>query len=319
VAWRESKSACLRTDSSSRGQPDLAKLGAVKLFSASEYEFGFIAVGATPIGVIALGLAPVGVLSIGIMPVGLVTFACGGSLGLVNFVCGVGVGGFVRAIGVAIGGDASAVGFELSLARDRDIDTTSALALNSYWIRMGLVAALVLLLLWPVTDERLAVTHMDRVVRAVWRAHPSKSEGIFIAPDSECRVDALMRSDGDERLHVDLSLTCGSLRLAERQLRSGCTVVQRDDGRAYDLRCNAERIPARETEDDVKPELPGLAFDSLASPGSVVVQADGPPPMRVELRVDSPSEAISGGPLLDEGVTELTGASGRDYLRRAVE
>jgi hypothetical protein len=291
----------------------------VRLFSASEYEFGFFAVGATPIGVVALGMAPVGVLSIGIMPVGLLTFACGGSLGLVNFVCGAGFGGFVRGVGVAIGGDASAVGFDFSLAGDRDTDTTSGLSLDSYWVRMGIVAALVLLLLWPVAAERLAVTRMDRVARAVWQAHPSKSEGLYIAPDSECRVDALMRSDGAERLHVDLSLTCGSLLLAERQLRSGCTVAQRDDGRAYDLRCNAERIPPRETEDEVEPELPGLAFDSLATPGRVVVHADGPPPMRVELRVDSPSEAISGGPLLAEGVTELTGASGRDYLRRAAE
>jgi hypothetical protein len=124
-----------------------------------------------------------------------------------------------------------------------------------------------------------------------------------------------MRSDGHERLHVDLSLTCGSLLLVERQVRDGCTVVQLDDGRAYDLRCNAERVPPRESEDDVEPEVPGLMFDSIASPGSAAVQAHGPPPMHVELRVDSPSEAISGGPLLPVGVTELTGAGGSDYLR----
>lgn len=283
----------------------------MRFFSASEYEFGFIAVGETPIGVIAMGLAPIGVVSIGIMPVGLLTFACGGSLGLVNFVCGVGFGGFVRAVGVAIGGDASAVGFDLSLVGDHDADSEP----NAYRVRMGIAAALVLLLLWPVTRERLAVTHMDRVVRAAWRAYPSKSEGIYIAPDSECRADALMRSDGHERLHVDLSLTCGSLLLAERQLRSGCTVVQHDDGRAYDLRCSAERIPPRESEDDVEPEVPGLWFDSIASPGRAGVEAHGPPPMRVELRVDSQTQAVSGGPLLADRVTELTGASGSDYLQ----
>jgi hypothetical protein len=180
---------------------------------------------------------PVGVISIGVAPIGLLTVACGASLGLVNFVCGVGLGGFVRAVGVAIGGDASATGFEYSLAGERDGEP----ATNSYWIRMAIVAALVLLLSWPVTYERLAITHMDRVARAAWQAHPVNSEGIYIAPDSECRVDALMRSDGHERLHVDLSLTCGSLLLVERHIRSGCTVVQLDDGRAYDLRCNAER------------------------------------------------------------------------------
>lgn len=281
----------------------------MRLFSASEYEFGFIAIGPTPIGIIALGLAPVGVISIGIAPVGLLTFACGASLGVVNFVCGVGIGGFVRAVGIALGSDASAVGFDYSLAGEHDMST------NSYWIRMGIVAALVLLLLSPVSYERLAVTNMDRVARAVWRAYPSKSEGIYVAPDSECRVDALMRSDGTERLHVDLSLTCGSLLLAERQLRTGCTVVQLDEGRAYDLRCNAERIPPRENEDDVEPEVPGLRLDSIASPGSAEVQADGPPPMHLELRVDAPSQAISGGPLLADGVAELTGASGYDYLQ----
>jgi hypothetical protein len=294
----------------------LAKLARVRLFSASEYEFGFIAVGAAPIGIIALGMAPVGVVSIGVVPVGLLTFACGGSLGLLNFVCGVGFGGYVRAIGVAIGGDARALGFHLSLVGERDADeSTSKVTTNSYWVRSSIAAALVLLLLWPVTYERLAVTHMDRVVRAAWRVHPSKVEGIYVAPDSECRADALMRSDGDRRLHVDLSLTCGSLLLAERQLRDGCTVVQHDDGRAYDLRCSAERIPPQESEDDVEPEVPGLWFDSIASPGRAGAEAHGPPPMFVELSVDAPSQAISGGPLLPDGVTELTGASGYDYLQ----
>lgn len=283
----------------------------MRFFSASEYEFGFIAVGSTPIGVIALGMAPVGVISIGVVPLGLLTVACGGSLGLVNFVCGVGFGGYVRAIGVAIGGDASAVGFDLSLVGE---DTDRELAPRSYWVRMGIAAALVLLLLSPIAYERLAVTHMDRVVRAAWRVHPSKSEGIYLAPDSDCRVDALLRSDGHQRLHVDLSLTCGSLLLAERQLRSGCTVVQHDDGRAYDLRCIAERIPPRENDDDVEPEVPGLSFDSIASPGRASVEAHGPPPMFVELRVEAPSQAFSGGPLLTDGVTELTGANGPDFF-----
>jgi hypothetical protein len=289
----------------------------MRLFSASEYEFGLIAVGAAPIGVVALGLTPVGVVSIGVMPLGLLTLACGGSLGVVNFVCGVGLGGFVRAVGLAVGGDAHAVGMQLSLTGDDDGEPDRSS--SSYWVRVGIVAALVLLLMSPVVVERIAVTHMDRVVRAVWRAHPASSEGIYIAPETECRVDALMRSDGSERLHVDMSLTCGSLLLVERHLRSGCTVVQRDGGRAYDLRCDAERIPEHESEDDVVPEVPGLSFDSIASPGRAVMQSEGPPPMLVQLRVDSPSEAISGGPLLVEGVAELTGERGSDYLQGLVE
>jgi hypothetical protein len=295
----------------------LAKLARVRFFSASEYEFGFIAVGSAPIGIIALGVAPVGVVSIGVVPVGLLTFACGGSLGLVNFVCGAGFGGYVRAVGLAIGGNASAVGFHLSLVGDRDADDepTSRLSTDSYWLRMNIAAALVLLLLWPVAYERFAVTRMDRIVRAAWRVHPSKVEGIYVAPDSECRADALMRSDGHRRLHVDLSLTCGSLLLAERRLRSGCTVVQHDDGRAYDLRCSAERIPAKENEDGVEPEVPGLWFDSIASPGRAGAEAHGPPPMHIELSVEAPSQAISGDPLLPDGLTELTGASGYDYLQ----
>ena len=218
----------------------------------------------------------------------------------------------MRGVGAAFGADAEAVGFHLSLSDEAD----RVVSPRSYWTRMGIVAALVLLAVWPIASERIAVTHMDRVVRAVWRAHPTSSEGIYLAPESECRVDALMRSDGSERLHVDLSLTCGSLLIAERQLRNGCTVRQLDEGRAYDLRCNAERIPEHETEDETVPEVPGLLFDSIASPGSAEVVAEGPPPMRVQLRVDSPSEAISGGPLLAEGVTELTGEPGTDYLQR---
>lgn len=285
----------------------------MRLFSASEYDFGLISVGPAPIGVVALGLAPVGVVAIGITPVGLLTLACGGSLGVVNFVCGIGLGGFVRGIGIAIGLDTQAVGIPLSLM-DGDLPRE-----KPYWIGMAIVSALVLALLWPIASERLAVTRMDRVARAVWLAHPSSSEGIYVAPDSECRIDALMRSDGRERVHVDMSLTCGSLVLVERQVRSGCTVVQLDDGSAYDLRCNAERIPRRENEDDVEPEVPGLSFDSLASPGSITMEAEGPPPMRVQLRVDSPSEAVSGGPLLPEGVTELTGERGSDFLRFVAE
>jgi hypothetical protein len=298
---------------------EVAKLAHMRFFSASEYEFGFIAVGSTPIGIISVGLAPVGVLSIGVAPVGLLTLACGGGVGLVTFACGAGFGGFVRAVGLAVGGDAGVVGYALSLTGGGDTERPVELSTNSYWTRMAIAAALVLLVLWPITRERLAVTHMDRVVRAAWRAYPSTSQGLYIAPDSECRVDALMRSDGRERLHVDLSLTCGSQVLDERQIRSGCTVVQLDDGRAYDLRCNAERIPAHSTEDEDVPEVPKLWFDSIASPGSAGIEGRDPPPKLVQLRVDSPSEAISGGPLLADGVTELTGERGSDYLQRLME
>jgi hypothetical protein len=284
----------------------------MRLFSASEYEFGLIAVGPTPVGVVALGVAPVGLVAIGIMPMGLLTFACGGSVGVVSYVCGAGLGGFVRGIGVVVGGDAEATGIQLSLTGDESERDRSS---PSYWVRVGIVVALVMLLMWPIASERVAVTKMDRVARAAWRVHPITSEGIYVAPDSECRVDALMRSDGRERLHVDLSLTCGSLLLVERHVRSGCTVVQLDGGRAYGLRCVAERIPQRESEDDIEPEVPGLAFDSIASPGTATLNAEGPPPMLVQLRVDSPSEAVSGGPLLPEGTTELTGEPGSDYLR----
>ncbi len=298
----------------------MAKLARVRFFSASEYEFGFIAVGSAPIGIIALGKAPVGVVAIGVVPFGLLTFACGGSVGLFNFVCGVGFGGYVRAIGLAIGGDARALGFHLSFVGERDAaDSSSKMSPNAYWVRLNIAVALVLLLLWPLTQERLAVTRMDRIARAAWRVHPIKSEGIYVAPDSECRADALMRTDGVRLLHVDLSLRCGSLLLAERELRDGCTVVQHDDGRAYDLSCSAERIPAKDNEDSVEPEVPGLWFDSIASPGRVGVEAHGPPPMLVELSVEAPSQAISGGPLLPDGVAELTGSSGFDYLQMFVQ
>ncbi|MCH9687908.1 MAG: hypothetical protein K0V04_41140 [Deltaproteobacteria bacterium] len=264
----------------------------MQLISTSEYEFGFIALGGAPIGVISIGGFPVGVVAVGIVPMGLLSFACGAGLGLFNFTCGIGVGAYVRAIGLALGADAESVGLPLALGGQRP----------STWYRVcfGLVAAAVVLCLYYVGKERIAVTNMTRVVDVTWHARPAKSEGIYIEPQTECRIAGQLRSDGVERIHARLRVDCGSLKLVERSIRSGCSVEQVDveGGTAYRLRCTADRVAARENDDKVTPEVPGLIFDTLASEGRARVHAHGPPPMNIELHVDALSDVVVAEPLL---------------------
>ncbi len=258
----------------------------MQLFSTSEYEFGFIALGATPVGFIAIGAAPVGVIAIGLLPLGVLSFACGIGVGIGNYTCGIGLGGYVRATGIALGANASAVGLGLPLGGSGRS--------SWYWSCMALVTAAVSVLLFDCGRERIAITKMNRVVDVTWKARPAKSEGLFIAPETECRVEGRLRSDGVERLHARLRVICGSLELVERRIRSGCELAQIEveEGHAYALRCEASRIAAT-TGEDSSPEVPGLVFDTLESPGRARIHAVGPPPMNVELEVDAPGQAVS--------------------------
>lgn len=268
----------------------------MRLVSISEYELGVLAIGGSPTGIISIGIFPVGVVAIGIVPMGLVSLACGASLGVVNLTCGIGVGAWVRCMGLAIGGDAKAVGLQLPLAGEQP---TSGSTLW-YWARVAAVAGIVLAVLGFVGNERLALTRMTRVVDAEWTARPETTEGLYIAPESECRVQARMRSDGEHRLHATILVRCGSLELVQRHVRSGCDVRQRDSdgGHVYDLACEAERVAESSDEDSHTPEQPGLSLNTMGSPGRARVYANGPPPMNVVLTIDSPSLRIEGEPLL---------------------
>lgn len=86
-------------------------------------------------------------------------------------------------------------------------------------------------------------------------------------------------------------------------------------GHAYRLACALDRVAASEDDDDVTPELPGLVFDTLESPGRARVQAHGPPPMNIELEVTSPSEVIDSHPLLLPGARIEAPAGDHDAER----
>lgn len=277
----------------------------MQLLSTSEYELGFIAIGSTPVGVIAIGGVPVGVIAVGIVPMGLMSFACGVGVGIGCLSCGIGLGGFVRAVGVAVGADAEATGLPIALGGSERS--------SWYWTCMALVTAAVSMLLFQIGQERIAITRMSRIVEVTWSARPTKSEGIYIEPQTACRIHGLLRSDGIERLHARLRVSCGSLELVERHIRSGCTVQQVAvaGGHAYRLACARDRVAASEDDDDVTPELPGLVFDTLESPGRARVYAHGPPPMNIELQVTSPSEVIDSHPLLLPGARIEAPAGGQ--------
>ncbi len=280
----------------------------MRLVSFCEYEIGVLAIGATPTGIISIGMLPVGVVAIGIMPMGLLSFACGGGLGVVNYTCGIGIGAHVRCTGLAIGGDAQAVGLGLALAGERPTSGSSV----SYWARVAMVGVVVLGILGAVGQMRLGLTSMTRVADAEWTARPEVTEGLYLAPDTECRVHAHLRSDGESRLHADVVVICGSLELARRQIRSGCEVGQGQPGTGavYDLACFADRVAESSDEDNSYPEEPGLELSTFGPEGHVRVWASGPPPMNVVLTVDSPSKPVAGEPLLLDRRTRLDAASG---------
>ncbi len=277
----------------------------MRLVSFSEYELGVIAVGGTPTGIIALGLMPVGVIAIGTLPFGVISLACGGGLGLVNLTCGIGVGAYVRGTGLTLGGDAEAVGLALPLAGKRGEG-----AAWWYWLRVGLVAAAVIVVLGLLVDRRLVLAGMDRVVDAEWSARPETTEGIYLDPGTACTVSARMRSDGERHLHALVWVQCSSLELAARDIRGDCDVRQqrRDEQHVYDLACFAEHVPEQSDEDGTTPEQPGMELYTFGEGGGRVrVWADGPPPMNVVLTVDSPSVPVAGEPLLLDRRTELDG------------
>lgn len=177
-----------------------------------------------------------------------------------------------------------------------------------YAARVAFVGAIVLAVLGHVMQERIALTKMSRTVEATWQARPAKAEGLHIAADTPCSVRAKLRSDGQARLHADLTVRCGTLELAQRKLRSGCSVeqAQEDRGYRYRLRCAADRVARSEDSDgNVTPETPGLEMDTMARPGRARVWAQGPPPMNVRLEVDALSEPAAGEPLLLPGRARL--------------
>jgi hypothetical protein len=294
----------------------------MKLFSASQYELGFIAVGGAPIGIISIGMAPVGVIAIGVLPLGLVTFACGIGFGLLSYSCGVGLGARVRTVGLAIGGDARGVGANVAIGGDKPPKDSPPRSKLRYRIALGCCGLATLAAFVVIAGERVAITRMKRVVTTTWQALSHDSEGIYIAPDRSCHVGAMLRSDGTKRIHADITVVCGSLKLVERRVRQGCSVGQHPDGNgyAYTLRCDAARIPATSGDEDSEatPEVPGIEIDTTQSPGRARVYADGPPPMSVSLALEESSQSVDGQPLL-VGRSQLTGQLGSDAIARLFE
>jgi len=177
-----------------------------------------------------------------------------------------------------------------------------------YLARLLVVAALVLGGLGYQMRERLAIVAMN-LAEVRWSGRVVSAAGVALPPGRRCEVRARLRSDGHERLHAKLTVSCqGAPVLLSRSVRSGCRLEQypADEGTRYGLRCRLARVPRhRDTDDDDRPERPGLNLDTLSPKAQALVYAEGPPAVRVLVAIDNPSQPVTGPPLLPPGVQHL--------------
>jgi len=185
-----------------------------------------------------------------------------------------------------------------------DVDSaeskTSRRGQVGYWLKMALVAAVVLAGMGVASQTHVENLTMTRSANLSWQARLLGSAGIELPAESACSVTALVHSDGEHRQDVDVGIQCGGVELADRSL-DDCELGQVDLGVhfSYRLRCNFGG-EAEWTDDDgnTHAELPGFDLDTSAQRAEIT--ADGPPPLRVTLEVDELSAPITGEPLLSE-------------------
>ncbi len=169
-----------------------------------------------------------------------------------------------------------------------------------YWLKMALVAAVVLAGIGVASQTHVENLTMTRSANLIWQAQLLSAAGVDLPAEAECSVTALVHSDGARRQDVELELECGGVKFADRSL-DDCELGQVIQEREYSyrLQCNFGG-EAEWTDDDgnTHDEIPGFDLDTSAQ--RVVITADGPPPLHVTLEVDELSTPVTGEPLLSE-------------------
>ncbi len=273
----------------------------MKLFSSTDGEPAWIAVGTQPIGVVAIGVLPIGVVAIACgAGRGIVVASCGAAVGLVSFTCGVSAALYSISVGLNV----ALAGRGMPLTAFGDGDPKYALA-RKLVIPPLVVAALVYFGLPLVNAARTATA--DREVAVQWNGTAKSSEGIYVAPGTACTVRGTFAGDGSSVLRAHVVVACGHLALFESgPIRSGATVVLGSD----DLRCEVTQSPAGasfsygahcrapEFQGSVSSGTgafaprPSLELDTGA--GRTVLDLGGARPMHVELAVDPRSAPVDG-------------------------
>src|SRR5262249_12597718 len=120
------------------------------------------------------------------------------------------------------------------------------------------------------------------------------SEGIYIPVESGCTVYAALRSDGVERLKVDLRVRCGDLTLTDDRVADDCTVEETqapsaNDAWVYRIRCKLDEVHPENGE-----ARPGVALDTTPPRGDLVLPLGPPHPLHLELSVAETSAPRTG-------------------------
>lgn len=273
----------------------------MKLFSSTDGEPAWIAVGTQPIGVVAIGILPIGVVAIACgAGRGVVVASCGAAVGLVSFTCGVSAALYSISVGlnVALGGRG------LTLTAFGNGNPKYALA-RKLVIPPLVLAALLYYGAPLVTAARTAAA--DHEVAVQWNGAAKASEGIYLGPGTACTVRGTFTGDGSTVLRAHVVVACGHLTLFESgQIRSGTALVLGSDdlrcevtqmpagtGFRYDARCDASEYQGSVSSGTgaFRPR-PSLQLDTGA--GRAVLALGGAQPMHVELAVDPRSAPVDG-------------------------
>ncbi len=273
----------------------------MKLFSSTDGEPAWIAVGTQPVGVVAIGILPIGVVAIACgAGRGVVVASCGAGVGLVSFTCGVSAALYSISVGLNI----ALAGRGMTLTAFGNGNLTYGLA-RKLVIPPLVLAALVYYGAPLVTAARTAAA--DHEVAAQWNAVPKASEGIYVAPGTACTVRATFTGDGSTVMRAHVVVACGHLTLFESgPIRSGtalvlgsddlrCVVTQTPAGMAfsYDARCDASEYQGSVSSGTgAFGPRPSLRLDTGA--GRAVLALGGARPMHVELAVEPHSAPVDG-------------------------
>jgi hypothetical protein len=140
---------------------------------------------------------------------------------------------------------------------------------------------------------------MNKRVSATWNGVVAHTEGIYIAPETRCVLDAKLRGGDGARLWAGLRLTCGGLTLYELGMDPGetrpspedvaCSMSERtgDNGLATALRCFELGCAASED----RASRPKIDFDTKTNK---LMLYGNQAPMIVEIKIDAWSATRSG-------------------------
>jgi hypothetical protein len=273
----------------------------MKVFSSTDGEPAWIAVGTQPIGVVAIGILPIGVVAIACgAGRGVVVASCGVAVGLVSFTCGVSAALYSISVGLNV----ALAGRGMTLTAFGNGNPKYALA-RKLVIPPLVLAALLYYGAPLVTAARTVAA--DHEVAVQWNGAAKASEGLYVAPGTACTVGGTFAGDGSTVLRAHVVVACGRFTLFESgPIRSGTTLVLGSDdlhcevtqtpagtGFSYGARCDASEYQGSVSSGTgAFGPRPSLRLDTGA--GRAVLDLGGARPMHVEIAVDSRSAPVDG-------------------------